>query len=891
MGLSKKVGALLGKKQKSEDATFGEPLNLGQIAVVQDSNNESGTFEQNDNVDSSNMTNYTPADAGERPRTSVLDLDFMAAPLAEIEQIQGKLEEETLRGTQATQDVTTIAPQPETKVTNEDITSSVKNTANIQTDTIDKSATAIASLSATMAVTPSKPPLAAQSLVLPMPGPNPYDATTQAPENISYSADIAIAHAVRGHTARGYIVFDQTGQAIEFSDKFASLLAIPEDTFKTLTCYDDMLDYMASIANLGDKDVQTLKSRESQKMREQVARGDYKLHSWKTTTKSGKILEFSNSYTPNHHLVTVVEDVTVNVEKSRLLRASLELGTAGYWSYCFTTGKSSLSDYIIDKLSEAELARVENNGLLSIIHPEDAPKVKQAFEKAIENQSRMDCEFRLVLERGDILVMRMIGEAEMSMSSGKPEVFIAFLNDLTEDASRARELHDIKELSRNKSEFLARMSHEIKTPLNAIVGMTDALRDEVETDEARETASFIADAAENLNTILSQTLEHERLSTSEIILDEDVVDLNEIMRSVSAMWKKPCSEKGLTLDVRISNELPKGLKIDSSRLRQCVTNLLSNAVKFSDSGKIVLAVAPLKVDSADPKIVIAVRDSGIGMSPEAIENIFKPFKQGNETIQRRFGGSGLGMSITQHIIKAMDGHIKVQSKEGEGTTIALTLPLKLANAIDTAPARPIAATPVVEKVESRSDAVTHSLPAQAFHAVPETKADTSIADAPTPTSEMPKEPTKIRKNVTIEPTDYSGFDVLVVEDNPINQAVVKKLLTNHINSMSFAFQGEEALSILETKSFDVILMDIHMPVKDGIETTLEIRNSGKPWADTVIVALTADPDYQQKRVCRNIGMNDALSKPVKRQELLDILQKVLDDKRNHDGAEAVAKVA
>jgi len=179
-----------------------------------------------------------------------------------------------------------------------------------------------------------------------------------------------------------------------------------------------------------------------------------------------------------------------------------------------------------------------------------------------------------------------------------------------------------------------------------------------------------------LNNILNQTLEHERLSTSKIILDEDSVDLHEVVKSTAAMWKKPCIDKGLKLDIRVSADMPKSIMIDSSRLRQCLTNLMSNAVKFTKSGSIVIAVAPMNLETDTPRVLLAVRDTGIGMSPEATENMFKPYQQANTTIHRRFGA-------------------------------------------------------------------------------------------------------EIRKNVAIVPSDYSGFDVLIVEDNPINQAVVKKLLNNH----------------------------------------------------------------------------------------------------------------
>jgi len=249
-------------------------------------------------------------------------------------------------------------------------------------------------------------------------------------------------------------------------------------------------------------------------------------------------------------------------------------------------------------------------------------------------------------------------------------------NQTGKSSSHDKEMNELKELSQNKSDFLARISHEIRTPLNAIVGMTDALRDEVTNEEARQTASFIADAAENLDNILNQTLEQERLSTSTIILEEQAVNINDLVQSTAKLWGKSCADKGLELNVRISPDLPERVALDSSRFRQCLTNILSNAVKFTNSGNVMVAVAPMNLESVHPKILVAVRDTGIGISDEALENVFKPYRQGDATIQRRFGGSGLGMSITKHIVDAMNGHIKINSVEGAGSTVAITLPLK-----------------------------------------------------------------------------------------------------------------------------------------------------------------------------------------------------------------------
>lgn len=868
MSISAKVGSILGKRQKSQDPSFGQPLDLGHIVLTDEDLIQAPALKTPNNVEPNSMPNPTNPSGNGEEKSSILDLDFMAAPLAEIELIQKTQTLDVENDSEAsTEEIYTrnMVTSTDSVHSQASATSEPQPLASISTETL-------------LATNPYSSPLNNSSI-----------GTQTSPETRLDAAQCALAQSMHGDDEIGFIVFGPDGGCIDRSEAFARIIGLSPSEAETLTSYQAILDYMSDHVDLGAKDVQAYNRIESERMKTQIVKGELKTLQWTTTMKSGGILEFSNKYTPNNHLVTMVRDVSEKIEKSRLLRAAMRLGTSAYWSYCFKTGKSTLSEYMAQKLSPSELKKVETKGIMPLIHEDDAKRVQDAFDSAISAQSQMDSEFRLVLENNKTLFIRMIGEVELSLSSDEPEAFVAFLNDLTEDKRKTKELNEVKELSQNRSEFLARMSHEIKTPLNAIVGMTEALRDEVDNDEARETASFISDAAENLNNILSQTLKHEQLSTSEIILEEDVVNLTDVIKSSAAMWKQSCLDKNIKLNVRISPDLPGAITIDSSHLRQCLTNLISNAVKFTSEGQIVVAVAPMNMQSQNPRLMIAVRDTGIGMGPEAVATIFKPFQQGDSSIQRRFGGSGLGMSITQHIVKAMNGNIKVQSAPDEGTTIAITLPLVIGDAGKATSAEE-AATEAAETKTDQPDASkqiqnpsieedirksqTEGLSAETFHPHP-TATQSHLTQIDTSTSRS-----EIHKNVPIVPSAYSGFDVLIVEDNPINQAVVRKLLTNHIHSMDFAFHGVEALEILERKTFDVILMDIHMPVKDGIETTLEIRNSGKAWADTVIVALTADPDYQQKRVCRNIGMNDALSKPIKRQEILDVMQKVLNDRAN-----------
>jgi len=245
-----------------------------------------------------------------------------------------------------------------------------------------------------------------------------------------------------------------------------------------------------------------------------------------------------------------------------------------------------------------------------------------------------------------------------------------------------------------------------------------------------------------------------------------------------------------------------------------------------------------------------------------VKRIFDPFMQADSSIQREYGGTGLGMSITKNLCELMGGTIRVKSGRGVGSTFALIFPI-LDNPAD---------SPMLSEAE-----ITH-------------------AEAPAPHVTVQDDPAdlagpilgaKVEKNhsYAAPARPFEGLNVLCVEDNPINQKVVKRLIGKRVNQLYFAGNGREALNILNTAPVDVVLMDIHMPIMDGIETTLEIRKSSEAYANVVIIALTADPDYQQRRICRNIGMDDTIAKPVKREDILEAFDRTLSKLSENYGQE------
>lgn len=257
-------------------------------------------------------------------------------------------------------------------------------------------------------------------------------------------------------------------------------------------------------------------------------------------------------------------------------------------------------------------------------------------------------------------------------------------------------------------------------------------------------------------------------------------------------------------------------------------------MKFSPAGKIQVVLTTLE-NNGQNNLVAVVKDTGIGMNEAQLANLFEAYTQADKSISGRFGGTGLGMNITKQLIELMGGKITAKSEIGSGTIIALTLPIK----------------------------------AGKQHEAPQTNTSGSLVD-------------DMLENAAAPASEYSALKMLVVDDNPTNHMVVTSLLGSLVKHIDVAENGAEAIDALkkaegESAQYDIVLMDIHMPIMDGIEATLAIRGGKDPFTDIPIIALTADPQYQQRRLCKNIGMDDALAKPVKLTELLSAVDRVLKD--------------
>jgi len=408
--------------------------------------------------------------------------------------------------------------------------------------------------------------------------------------------------------------------------------------------------------------------------------------------------------------------------------------------------------------------------------------------------------------------------------------FTCFFKDITQELETSDALRKAKESAENslktKNDFLARLSHEVRTPMNGVIGIADALIHHHPDKTIKPKLELIQSSADKILRIVDETLSHTKLHADKLTLESEPASPAKSVENVIRLWEHKALKNNISLSYSIAPSVPETITFDHFRYEQCLNNLLSNAIKFTPNGDIKVVLTLVEKGGFPPRLVLAVKDNGIGMTIEQQKQIFEAYTQADKSIARRFGGTGLGMTITKEIIELMGGTITLRSESGKGTVFALTLPIDDKEA---------------QSTEQKTNALV----------------DQILEDA------MP------------EPSNYSKLRILVADDNATNHMVITSLLESLVGEIHIASDGGQAINILETTPIDIVLMDIHMPVMDGIEATLAIRGRPESWSDVPIVALTADPQYQQKRLCRNIGMDDALAKPVKLVELLRAFNNVI----------------
>jgi CheY-like chemotaxis protein/nitrogen-specific signal transduction histidine kinase len=375
-----------------------------------------------------------------------------------------------------------------------------------------------------------------------------------------------------------------------------------------------------------------------------------------------------------------------------------------------------------------------------------------------------------------------------------------------------------EEMNELKSYFLSNISHELRTPLNAIMNLIDSIAKQTDDDKIRHDCQVIKYSSHSLLSSVNDILDFSKIEKGELKLEKVDFEPVKVLEHLKNNAVNRAKDQGLEFDYSKSDGIPELCSGDVTRLVQIVNNVLSNAIKFTPEGKVSFRIESQPKPGNRTQLRLIISDTGIGIAKDKLLTIFDSFTQDNIDNKRKFGGLGLGLYIVKTLVDMQNGTIKLESKIGEGTTCTIALDFDI----------------IEKKVE-----------------------ETAVAE-------------------TI--FDLGGKNILVAEDNAINQMVIKMITKKWGNTtVSYANNGQEALDWLGKEKFDIILMDLQMPVMDGYEATIAIRNgeAGADYTNIPIVAVTADVMETTKLRVKEIGMNHYLSKPLKNETLYKVVKDLL----------------
>jgi PAS domain S-box-containing protein len=537
--------------------------------------------------------------------------------------------------------------------------------------------------------------------------------------------------------------------------------------------------------------------------------------------------------------ITEIREAAIALAASEeRLKYALDIANEGFWDWHIPLNQVFLSAKCLDQLSYPPSDVGTRESWVNLLHPDDRPLANAAIDEHLAGRTPgYSLECRAVHRDGHYVWIHARGQVVERTSDGNPLRMIGTQLVITERKRVEEELRQAREAalaaSAAKSAFVANISHEIRTPLTAILGYADLLQDPatLSPEDHQRFADTIRRSGRHLLRLINDILDFSKIEADKISIETLACDPAVISAEASVLVRARAEAKGLAFSVRQILPFPRTIHTDPTRTRQILMNLLDNAIKFTERGAVELT---LRYDPGDPatpsspedpgRFCFDVTDTGIGIPPESIPRLFNPFEQEDASTTRRFGGTGLGLSISHRLARLLGGGIDVASTPGKGSRFTFWLP-----------------------------AVPPSAPVQPA------RAPASNADAPASAASSPE----------------AGARILLVEDSPDIQTLVRHVFERRGALVEVAGDGAEALALVRDanpRNFDLILMDIQMPVMDGFAATRLLRAAG---ITSPIIALTADSDEARREEIRAAGCDDVFAKPIDIAELLATVRRHL----------------
>ncbi|MEN0021013.1 MAG: PAS domain-containing protein, partial [Planctomycetota bacterium] len=523
-----------------------------------------------------------------------------------------------------------------------------------------------------------------------------------------------------------------------------------------------------------------------------------------------------------------ITDITERRYAERRLNASLTASQVGMWEWDMLTDVTHFSDTWFTMLGYEpnELPHTFQTWA-DLVHPDELDGAQQAIRDHLDGKTDVyAAELRMRHKKGHWHWIATTGSVIDRDDDGNPTVLHGVHFDISKlkqtEAQLTAARDEAQAASDAKGDFIANVSHEVRTPMTAILGFTDLMADEhAPADERRAHAAIVRRNGQHLLHVLNDILDLSKIEAGRLAIENLPTDPADIVRDVAAVFAPRAAKKQIALNVEIDADHPSAINSDPTRLQQIIANLVSNAVKFTDEGSVTVRAG---LDPADhSRIRIEVADTGIGLEPEHIDRVFKPFNQADTSTTRKFGGSGLGLAIARRLANLLGGDLTVRSTPGQGSTFTATV--AIGSPADADPHTPQPAT-------------TSHTPADSRHHAP------------------------------------LSARVLLAEDAPDTAKLIAAILARAGADVHHVVNGQQATeAALEAfdagDPFHVVLMDMQMPIVDGFTAAADLRSRGYPLP---IIALTADPRDETAKRCLDVGCDHFATKPIHREKLLELVR-------------------
>ncbi|TGL45602.1 PAS domain-containing hybrid sensor histidine kinase/response regulator [Leptospira perdikensis] len=508
---------------------------------------------------------------------------------------------------------------------------------------------------------------------------------------------------------------------------------------------------------------------------------------------------------------------------------------AGTWETDLINNTSIVNNRYAEILGYTleELGPVDYELWTGLTHPDDMIRINEELEEHFAGKKAYyECEVRMKHKNGHWVWILDKGRVAEWTEDGKPAFMFGSHQDITSIKETEEQLRLAKEAAiratQSKSEFLANMSHEIRTPLNAVIGYLDLMLHGKEDEVRKEYLEIAHTSALSLLDLINDILDFSKIEAGKLELHYEFFPVRTLIDQLKSILLYSFQKKNIEFKIQIDSKIPDFLKMDLIRLRQILINLIGNAVKFTEKGFVIFKIQVLEIiDEYRVSLLFNVHDTGIGIEKESFDKIFEMFSQEDSSTTRKYGGTGLGLTITNRLLGQMNSSLQLESEFGFGSSFSFELEM--------------------EYLSSPNDPAIQDSSESEF-----IRTDRSLSSIQS--------------------------KILTVDDNEINLTLLRTMLQRIVPNATIveAKNGEEAIAVYQSENPDFIFMDIQMPKKNGLDATLKIREFEKAkHKKTTIVALTADESLDEKEKCFQVGFDDFISKPVVSKTIGNCLSKFL----------------